>query len=114
MATHQKISISIKQTVTVLLFLMFFSSTWLMAQTGTSAILGRVIDPSGGLIQDAQVTVTDEATGVKTELHSNADGLYSAEALGVGFYSIRVAKGGFSPVSQTTFISIQESGERTM
>ncbi|WP_254064516.1 carboxypeptidase regulatory-like domain-containing protein [Granulicella sp. S156] len=112
MAAHRKISIAIKQTVTLQLFLMFFFCALLVAQTGTSAISGRIIDPSGGLIQDAQVTVTDEATGVKTELHSNGDGIYSAEALGVGFYSIRVAKGGFSPTI-TSHIHLDPGERRT-
>jgi len=110
MAAHLKKSLI--RTVAVHLFLACFFSAWLGAQSGSSAISGRVIDPSGGLVQNAQVTVTDEATGVKTELHSNADGIYSAEALGVGFYSIRVDKAGFS-TSVTSHIHLDPGERRT-
>jgi hypothetical protein len=100
------------QAIAIQLFLMFFFSAWLVAQSGTSAISGRVADPSGELIQNAQVTVTDEATGVKTDLHSNVDGIYSAEGLGVGFYSIRVVEAGFSP-SVTSHIHLDPGERRT-
>jgi hypothetical protein len=100
------------RTIAFHVFALFFFSSWLTAQTGTSAISGRVTDPSGGLVQDAVVTVTDEATGVKTELHSNAQGIYSAEALGVGSFTIRVDKAGFSQ-SVTSHVHVDPGERRT-
>lgn len=88
--------IRLNQIVAVCFSLLLFLPALLTAQTGTSAITGKVVDSSGGLVQGAQVTVTDEATGVKTELHTNSAGLYSAEGLGVGLFSIKVSKSGFS------------------
>jgi hypothetical protein len=101
-----------KLAVTTLFVLLAALPVHVSAQTGTSAIVGKVIDPTGGLIQDAQVTVTDEATGVKTELHTNNDGIYSAEALGNGLFSVRVMKSGFSP-KVTSHIHLDPGERRT-
>jgi hypothetical protein len=69
----------------------------LMAQNAKSAITGKVVDAFGNVIQNALVTVTDEATNAKIELQTNNDGIYSAEGLSVGSYTVKVAKAGFSP-----------------
>jgi hypothetical protein len=100
------------RALAISVLLLFAFSAWLGAQTGTSAISGRVTDPNGAIVQNAQVTVTDEATGVNTELHTNNDGIYSAEALGVGLFSIRVNKAGFSQ-SVTSHVHLDPGERRT-
>jgi hypothetical protein len=102
----------VKPAFAIYLFLLCFFPAWLAAQTGNSAIVGRVTDPSGDLIQNAHVIVTDEATGVKIELHSNNDGIYSAEGLSVGLYSIQVDQPGFSQ-SVTSHIHLDPGERRT-
>lgn len=85
-------------TLALIAGLLFCTASYLTAQSGSSSITGKVIDPSGNVIQNATVTVKDEATGVKTELHTNNDGIYSAEALGVGMYTVTVSAPGFTTV----------------
>lgn len=104
--------IRLNQVVAACFSLLILFPALLAAQTGTSAITGKVVDSSGGLVQGAQVTVTDEATGVKTELHTNSEGLYSAEGLGVGLFSIRVSKSGFSQAI-TSHIHLDPGERRT-
>lgn len=72
----------------------------LMAQTGTSGqITGSVVDPSGAVVTDATITLTQIATGAKRTATSNADGNYSISNLPIGTYRINVSKPGFKETS---------------
>src|SRR5664280_2618830 len=69
---------------------------WSQDTRGT--ISGRVTDPSGAVIPGAQVVVTNVAMGNKTELTTNADGLYQATFLIGGIYRIEAAAQGFKKI----------------
>ena len=69
------------------------------AQGNAGAIRGTITDSTGAALDDAQVIVTSEATGVSKTLTTNGAGFYSVEALIPGDYSVRVTKDGFT---QTT------------
>lgn len=68
------------------------------AQVSTGAILGSVTDPSGAIVPEAQVTVTDLSTGVKHVARTTRNGLYDFEALPAAgtLYSVKVEKQGFT------------------
>lgn len=70
-----------------------------LAQGNAGSIRGTITDSTGAALDDAQVLVTSEATGVSKTLTTNGAGFYSAEALIPGDYSVRVTKDGFT---QTT------------
>jgi hypothetical protein len=53
------------------------------------------MDPSGAVIPGAQVLVTNAAMGFKTDLTTNADGIYRAPLLSPGKYQIEVTLQGF-------------------
>src|SRR5262249_10351149 len=63
-----------------------------------SQITGRISDPSGAIIPQARVTVTNEGTGVKWNALSNEVGYYTVPLLEPGSYRIRVEGSGFKPV----------------
>ncbi len=65
------------------------------AQAPIGAIAGTVVDPSGSAVPKASVTVTNKASGLKRELTSDAQGLYSAPALPAGDYEVRAQMAGF-------------------
>jgi hypothetical protein len=69
------------------------TSVWAQDTRGT--ITGRVTDPSGAVITGATVVVSNPATGSKTTLNTNADGLYRASLLQPGLYDIEVIAPGF-------------------
>src|SRR6266480_4763950 len=48
-----------------------------LAQTSTAKITGRVTDSSHAVIQGAEITVTNIASGVNRETRSNEEGNYS-------------------------------------
>lgn len=83
-------------------FLVAVAAAWLMmvgmvaAQNRNSGeIRGTVLDSSGAVIQGAQVTVSNTVTGVVTRLSSDRAGIYDAESLIPGPYSISFEKQGF-------------------
>ncbi len=71
------------------------ASVLLIAQAPTGTITGVVTDESGAVIPNANVTITNKATGISRTAVTNADGLYSAPALAAGDYEVRVEGTGF-------------------
>src|SRR5438128_1657341 len=65
-----------------------------------SAIEGTVTDSSGGVVVDAQVTLTNVDTSVSRTVPTNADGIFRFPSLGPGHYKVTVTKQGFATVEQ--------------
>jgi hypothetical protein len=65
------------------------------SQDTRGSIVGRVTDPSGAVVPNAQVTVTNAAMGTKTSLNSNQDGFYAATFLTPGQYDLEAVAQGF-------------------
>jgi hypothetical protein len=67
-----------------------------LAQTaGTGALAGTVSDPSGAVVLGAQVSVTNEATGVKRQVTTQGNGSYFVPLLLPGSYKVEVSMTGF-------------------
>lgn len=68
----------------------------LCAQTpGTGAVAGLVMDPSGSVIRNAEVTASDVDTNAIRTVHTNDQGAYRVALLPPGVYSMRVKVEGF-------------------
>ncbi len=76
-----------------ILCLLTAGTVWSQDTKGT--ISGRVTDPSGSVIPGAQVLVTNPAMGTKSDLTTNAEGIYRAAALSPGAYQVEVTSAGF-------------------
>lgn len=76
------------------------------AQEFRATILGKVTDPTGAVIPNAQITVTSQETGVKTTTVSNASGGYTVPFLLPGKYSISGTAPGFSTYTRSN-ITVQ-------
>jgi hypothetical protein len=81
--------------VTLVLFVM--QAAALFGQTAGS-ISGVVTDPSGAVVPDATVTVTNKATNLTRSGQTNASGYYSVTNLVPGTYSVLVEKDGFQSI----------------
>src|ERR1035438_6560412 len=92
----------------VLALICFFGSA-LDAQLNRASITGTVVDSSGALVADVEVTVTEIATGEVNRARTNNVGIYSILNLTPGKCSLRFAKGGFTPINipQITLQSTQ-------
>src|SRR5260370_11438222 len=66
------------------------------AQVAGATLTGTVKDSSGAVIPNAQVAITDVATGVTRTVSPGSAGLYTAPNLSPGIYEIRVTATGFS------------------
>jgi hypothetical protein len=64
--------------------------------TGAGTISGTVVDPSGGAVPDATVSIKNMATGIDRPLSTNSAGIYVAQFLQPGSYEISVSKQGFA------------------
>jgi hypothetical protein len=65
---------------------------------------GEVHDPSGALIPNASVTVTNAATNVARTTTTNTDGLYVFPDLVPGTYNVQVTAKGFSTVTKADIL----------
>jgi outer membrane receptor protein involved in Fe transport len=83
----------------VSLTLLIFSSA--LAQESTGTISGTVTDPSGALIPQADVTVTNVETGIARKEHSNSSGLFVVTNLSVGNYTLTAEAHGFKKFEAT-------------
>src|SRR5580704_3670494 len=66
------------------------------AQLAGASLSGQVSDPSGAVVVAASIVIKNNATGEVRIVTTNARGLYSAQNLPPGLYSIRVSAPGFA------------------
>jgi outer membrane receptor protein involved in Fe transport len=71
-----------------------------MAQSTGGRINGRVTDPSGAVVPDATVTLTNDATGVSVHTQSSKSGDYSFPSVAVGTYTIEFEATGFKKTAR--------------
>src|SRR4051794_31434634 len=65
------------------------------AQESRGTILGRVTDSTGATVPDAEVKVTNVATGLAVSAKTNESGNYSLPFLVAGFYNVTAETTGF-------------------
>jgi hypothetical protein len=93
--------------VFAVLLLLFAGSA--LAQTDQGTITGLVQDSSGGVIPDAQVTVTNVDTGLALQAKSNRSGVFVFSPLKIGNYSVSAVSAGFKTVTwENLHLDIQE------
>ncbi len=90
--------------------------------TNSGDIRGVVTDPTGAVIPDATVTVTNVNTGVTKVLQTNSDGLYDTSSIVVGTYRVTFEREGFGkferssitlPVGTSTVNAVLQVGGTT-
>ena len=92
--------------------LLLLSGPMTHAQT-TAQLTGTVQDTSGAVIPGAQVTLTDESTGVTRVVQTNRQGLYAFPSLVPGSYTVKVSAKSFQP-KEVTGIVLHAGDERTV
>ena len=75
----------------------------LHAQDATAKILGTVEDPSGAVIPDAAITVTNADTKVQTASKSDKNGFYQVNQLPIGNYRVTASAAGFADSTSSTY-----------
>ena len=81
------------------------------AQIGNATLSGTILDPSGGVVADAELTLTNKATGFVQRFTSNDRGEYTFRNLTPGTYDLAVTKVGFENyVQRDIVLTINQSG----
>lgn len=96
-----QVSRSWKYGISFCLTLVALCTVWMptaCGQTATGQIQGRITDPSGGAVPQAEVVAINVATNIKRVVQSDAAGLYTIPLLMPGLYRLTVTKTGFKPV----------------
>ena len=70
-----------------------------------ASISGRVTDPSGAVVQGAQVTARQTETNLSSTTTTDADGRFRFPYLRVGHYEVKVQKQGFGDATRTVTAS---------
>lgn len=93
--------------LSVLLLLVFWAlarfspDVILEAQTTSGAIIGTVSDSAGALIVQAEVVLTDMATGARHQTVTDGSGGYAFQNLAPGDYVVAVRKTGFKSFNRS-------------
>ena len=80
---------------TYILLAIFSLCGVVVAQQETASITGQILDPTGGAVAGAAVTVMNEATSASSMLRSDSSGFYRAPNLAPGVYTITIKASGF-------------------
>ena len=70
-----------------------------LAQTTFGTILGSVTDPSGAVVPNVAITITNQGENTSREVHSDGAGNYQAENLKEGIYTVNAKPQGFSELT---------------
>jgi hypothetical protein len=92
--------------------LVLFSAKDLHAQAN-AGITGTVTDSSGAVVADAQITITNQGTGLAAHATSSSAGTYAVTGLTPGVYSITVDASGFKKAVQTA-VNVEVSTTSTI
>jgi hypothetical protein len=80
------------------------------AQSATGRVIGTVTDPQGAVVPEADVEVTETATGSTHTTKTDSNGGYQVLALPIGTYHVTVAHEGFNrEVTQDKQLQINQS-----
>jgi outer membrane receptor protein involved in Fe transport len=86
--------------------LLFALAGTVFAQTETGQVVGTVTDPTGAVVLNAKVTVTNVATGAKRTSQTNGSGEYAVTNLLPGTYSVLVEAPNFAKAQGQVVITV--------
>ena len=94
---------SVRLAVTILLILVALSFSAL-AQTATTSLRGTITDPNGALVTNAELTLSNTATGFSRTTKTAGDGVYQFLQVPPATYTLTVQAGGFATLKQDNVI----------
>jgi hypothetical protein len=90
--------------------ILFFLTNSVFPQSDTARLQGTVLDQSGAIIPNAQVTVTNKATNLTQKTASDAStGVFSFQSLPAGNYEVQIAKDGFKTLRQPLTLQVAQA-----
>lgn len=97
--------------VSVLTLIMVFAATFAFGQASVSSgtIQGSVTDPSGAVVPNAKVTITNSGTGQIIGKTTSSSGAFSSGPLQSGVYKVRVEAANFQSAEQSVSVQVGNS-----
>ena len=86
----------------------FLTSLSAIAQVDAGAVRGTVTDPSGAVVANAKVTLTNEATGLSMSAAAASDGTYTFNPVKIGAYTVDVESAGFKKATAHVTVNVQQ------
>jgi hypothetical protein len=105
----------VKRIRPISLFVLLFGVLTILAnpargQNASGRVIGTVFDQQGGVVPNAHVTVTNNATGSTHSTATNKDGYFEVLDLAIGSYNVTVEHEGFNRVvTQQQKLQINQS-----
>ncbi len=90
---------SFRFSLLVVISLLVFQAVF--AQARISAVQGTVKDPSGALVRDAKVTITQPLTGYSQTIQTDQQGSFKLVNVPFNTYKVRAEAPGFQPVEES-------------
>ena len=81
-------------------------ATMVLAQANTGQLSGTVTDPTGAVIANAQISLTDAANGFSRMARSDGSGNYTVTGLPIGTYTVEVTAPGFSSYKAQATVNV--------
>ena len=84
----------------------------LIAQYNLASLGGVVVDPTGGAVPNAKVSIRNTGTGLTRTVTAGENGAFVLLALPVGAYNLTVEKTGFSThVREGILLTVDQAGK---
>ncbi len=94
----------LQRALWLLVVLLFAFSLIALAQTETAVFSGRVTDPSGAVVKDTEITITNIDTNISSTVSTNDRGIYVFPSVYPGRYRLTVKSVGFKEIVETNLI----------
>src|ERR1700676_2407614 len=91
---------SIGRTTTIFLIIAILTSVPIGAQVAGGTLSGTITVPTDKYVPQAQISITNVATGITTTVTTNSDGFFIAANLLPGEYQVTVSASGFAAESR--------------
>jgi hypothetical protein len=93
-----------KMRVLLAVLTVLLASATLLGQTTSATLSGVVRDPSGAVVPEVRITVTNNQTGAVRETTSDVEGRYSFTNLLPGHYALHAERTGFKSILQSDIV----------
>jgi len=97
-----------KTKLSLVLILVLCLTGLALAQTDTARLFGTITDPTGAVIPNATITLTDAATGRVVTAQTSDSGSYGLNALPIGKYHLQVGKDGFKTATADFALEVSQ------
>ncbi len=98
----------VKNLLLSLVCLLLVSGLSLRAQTDTGRVTGIVTDPTGAVVPDTTVKLTNTDTGATQTLTAGSDGNFTFSAVPRGNYKVEASHAGFQSVNQSFVLQVSQ------